>query len=399
MPLKDKIALVTGAGSGIGRALAVELVQNGARVLLVGRRHGFLEDTRSMLPVPGRASVLAADLTEPTAIARLAESVAGFGRLDLLINNAGMVASGKLALTDAAQRRRMIETNLIAPMELTLALLPLLRATKASRIVNVGSMFGDIAFPYFAAYSASKFGLRGWSEALRRELAPDGVAVTYAAPRGTRTPAAEGFSDLVQAFEMTLDPPETVARQIVEGVQRGARDIYPQGPERLFVLLQRLLPRLIDNALIKQTAKAMGRLSAVALTLMLSALPPLAQAHAADLTVTVSGVHDGKEAVRIALYADADSFRHEAKARQVLSVPAAAGAVNAVFHDLPDGRYAVLAYHDENGNGKLDMTLGMFPDEGWGLSNDPTVIGPPRFEASAFPVTGAETTVTVPLHY
>jgi len=120
---------------------------------------------------------------------------------------------------------------------------------------------------------------------------------------------------------------------------------------------------------------------------------------AADLTVTVSGVRDDKAAVRIVLYADADTFRHEQEARQVLSVPAAPGTVRGVFHDLPPGRYAVLAYHDENGNGKLDMIMGMFPDEGWGLSNDPTVIGPPRFEASAFEVAEAGTAITVPLHY
>jgi len=172
-----------------------------------------------------------------------------------------MVAAGPLALEDSGTRRRMVETNLIAPMELTLALLPLLRAARPSRIVNIGSMFGDIAFPYFSAYSATKFGLRGWSEGLRRELAPLGVAVTYAAPRGTRTPAADGFADLARAFEMALDPPETVARLIVEGIRRDARDIYPRGPERVFVLLQRLLPRLIDKALIKQSAKAVAKLS------------------------------------------------------------------------------------------------------------------------------------------
>ena len=121
--------------------------------------------------------------------------------------------------------------------------------------------------------------------------------------------------------------------------------------------------------------------------------------YAADLTVTVSGVRDDRESVRIALYADAATFRHERDARQVLSVPAQPGEVSGVFHDLPAGRYAVLAYHDENGNGKLDMTMGMFPDEGWGLSNDPTVIGPPRFDASAFEVVEPGTSVAVPLHY
>lgn len=261
MPLDDKVALITGAGSGIGRALAVELVRNGAQVLLVGRRETALEETRALLPPPAQGTVLVADVTDPASIARLVERVRGYHRLDLLINNAGTVTSGPLTGEDAAARRRMIETNLLAPMELTLALLPLLRAAKPSRVVNIGSMFGDIAFPYFSTYSATKFGLRGWSEALRRELAPSGIAVTYAAPRGTRTPAAEGFAALASAFEMSLDPPEKVARLIVDGIAHGARDIYPHGPERLFVLLQRLMPRLIDWTLIRQTAKATAQMA------------------------------------------------------------------------------------------------------------------------------------------
>lgn len=122
-------------------------------------------------------------------------------------------------------------------------------------------------------------------------------------------------------------------------------------------------------------------------------------AAAADLTVAVTGVREAKETVRVALYADAESFRHEPKALQVLSVPAREGTVTAVFHDVPAGRYAVLAYHDEDGNQKLNLFLGMFPAEGWGLSNDPSVFGPPRFDASAFDLPEAGTSISVPLHY
>jgi uncharacterized protein (DUF2141 family) len=122
-------------------------------------------------------------------------------------------------------------------------------------------------------------------------------------------------------------------------------------------------------------------------------------AQAADLTVAITGVRNAKESVRIALYADSESFRHEQKALQVLSVPAAEGTVTGVFHDIPAGRYAILAYHDEDGNQKLNLFLGMFPAEGYGLSNDPTVIGPPRFEASAFDVAEPGTAVSVALHY
>ena len=122
-------------------------------------------------------------------------------------------------------------------------------------------------------------------------------------------------------------------------------------------------------------------------------------AAAADLSVTITDVRSADATIRIALYADAKSFRHEAEARQVLVVPAAVGTVSVTFPDVAPGRYAALAYHDENGNGKLDLILGMIPDEGWGLSNDPTVIGPPGFEPSAFTVAEEGTSITVPLHY
>ena len=166
MRLEGKAALVTGAGSGIGRALTRELSAAGARVLLVGRRAEALEETRALLASPELGIVWPADITDEAARRSLIAEVGAAGRLDLLVNNAGMVVSGPLASDGAAERHRMMEVNLIAPMELTLGLLPMLRAAAPSRIVNIGSMFGDIAFPYFSAYSATKFGLRGWSDAI-----------------------------------------------------------------------------------------------------------------------------------------------------------------------------------------------------------------------------------------
>ncbi|EWY41783.1 short-chain dehydrogenase [Skermanella stibiiresistens SB22] len=257
MRLDGAVALVTGAGSGIGRAIAVELSRRGAIPILLGRDVAALEGTRAGLADPARGGVLRLDLADPGSRAGIVASVMGMAdRLDLLVNNAGVVEAGPVEDQDEEVWRRMIEVNLLAPMSLTRHLLPSLRASGQGRVVNIGSMFGDIAFPYFAAYSATKFGLRGWSEALRRELADQGVGVTYCAPRGTRTAAAEGFARYVQAFSMRLDPPETVAKRIVAGIAADARDVYPQGPERLFLLAQRLFPKGVDGGLRRQTIAA-----------------------------------------------------------------------------------------------------------------------------------------------
>lgn len=261
MQLEGAVALITGAGSGIGRALAQELSRRGCRVLLLGRRAGELNNTRQMLARPDLAECLPLDLADSEQRGLLAGKVAALtSHLDLLINNAGVVAAGDFATQPEQDWRTMIEVNLLAPMVITQGVLPLLKASGQGRVVNVGSMFGDIAFPCFAAYSASKFALRGWSEALRRELAGDGIGVTYCAPRGTRTAAADGFARYVQAFRMTLDTPEAVAAHLVAGIAREARDIYPMGPERLFALIQRLFPRLIDRGVIGQFRTARQRM-------------------------------------------------------------------------------------------------------------------------------------------
>ncbi|HSD37977.1 MAG TPA: DUF2141 domain-containing protein [Rhodocyclaceae bacterium] len=137
----------------------------------------------------------------------------------------------------------------------------------------------------------------------------------------------------------------------------------------------------------------------VALPLALSASAQTLAVPPIPFEIVIAPVRSATGAVRIGLYSVPASFRKEAQAAKVVELPAHPGEMRARIDDLPAGRYAVMAYHDENANGKLDLRMGMFPLEGYGLSNNPKVIGPPSFEDSAFTVERAGQIVTIEMHY
>jgi NAD(P)-dependent dehydrogenase (short-subunit alcohol dehydrogenase family) len=253
MQLEGKRALITGAGSGIGRALAIEASRLGMTVALCGRRPNALHTTLTQM-APGQNHLrLRGDITDPAVRRGLRDYLwRHWGGLDVLVNNAGIVAVGPLAYATDEELERVMATNIVAPLALTREMLPLLRRATPARIVNIGSMFGDIAYPLFAAYSASKFAVRGLSIALRRELKPYGIGVTYAAPRATKTDASHAFDPLVEPMRMRLDDPTMVASQIWRAVAQDLDSVYAKGPERLFVLAQRLVPKLLDRAISTQ---------------------------------------------------------------------------------------------------------------------------------------------------
>ena len=255
MQLEGKRALITGAGSGIGRALAIEASHRGMTVALCGRRGEALNATLTLM-TPGKAHLrLRGDITDPAVRRGLRDYLwQNWGRLDVLVNNAGIVASAPLAHATDADLERMMLTNVVAPIALAREMMPLLRFAAPSRIVNVGSIFGDIAYPLFAPYSASKFALRGFSMAMRREFKPYGIGVTYAAPRATRTDPTKAFEDLVEPLQMRMDDPAVVAAQIWRAVAQDLDTTYAKGPERLFLLIQRFAPRIVDRAIAAQMA-------------------------------------------------------------------------------------------------------------------------------------------------
>jgi len=255
MRLEESCILLTGASGGIGRAVALQLAAAGARLWLSGRREtelqGLASDIRS---AGGRAEVVATDLDAAGAASALvAQVLRSTPRLDMVINCAGTMHFGLFEATPDEALERLLRTNLLAPMRLVQAALPALRRNGGGLVVNVGSIFGSIAFPCFATYSATKFALRGFSEALRRELAGSGVDVLYFAPRYTRTALNSGaISEMAQALSMNQDDPAAVARALVEAIRSNRKERYLGWPEKLFVRINAWFPRLVDAALRKQ---------------------------------------------------------------------------------------------------------------------------------------------------
>ncbi len=258
MRIEESCIVLTGASGGIGSAVAQALAYRKARLVLCGRDREALDDLAAEVRAAGaQALVIAADLNEPQAAPRvLAEVLATYGRIDALINCAGVSHFGSFDQTPDDQLERMLRVNVLAPMRLIQAVLPYMKDHRTGLIVNVGSIFGSIAFPWFSAYSATKFALRGLSEALRRELAGSGVNVLYFAPRYTRTALNSGaVSDMAKAVAMSEDDPALVAAALVTALERDTSERYLGWPEKLFVRINAWFPRLVDAALRRQTQK------------------------------------------------------------------------------------------------------------------------------------------------
>ncbi len=184
LPFKDRIALVTGASSGIGAATARELARLGATVVATARRRDRLEElTAQIAAAGGNARARAADFTVESEVRDVVASVeAEFGRLDVLVNNAGVMYLEPIETASMTRWRQMFELNVLAMMTATQAALPGMRARRDGHIVNVSSTAGRMSNPGSGGYSATKFGVGAFSEALRREVHKDNVRVSVIEP-------------------------------------------------------------------------------------------------------------------------------------------------------------------------------------------------------------------------
>ncbi len=252
MRLEDTVCVVTGASGGIGRALVTSLCAAGARPILAGRDRHRLDALAAELPDGRVAGICAGDLTTVTAQNALAE-LAERRDARVLVNLAGRNDFALLMDQPRDVTADLVTTNLIAPIQLTQRLLPHLSGRPEAMVVNVGSAFGALGFPGYALYCASKFGLRGFSEALARELADRPVHVIYVAPRATRTAMnAPAASAMNAALGNAEDLPEQVAVRVVDAMRRNRRRTGIGRAERLFVRVNQLAPGVVDRALARQ---------------------------------------------------------------------------------------------------------------------------------------------------
>lgn len=250
MSPEERVALITGASSGIGEATARRLAREpGTRLVLVARREERLRDLAATLPAP--TTYLPVDLVAPDAPGRvLAHLSSHHERLHLLVNNAGAAWRASFADGGHANVRRTMELNFDAAVRLTEALLPLLRASAPSAIVNVSSTAGRVARGGSGAYSASKFALAGWSDALYAEERRHGVHVGLVLPGFIETegfPAAELRERALTRW--LVSTPEKAAEAIVAAGPGGKAERYVPRPYGLVAGLRTVAPGLVRRVL------------------------------------------------------------------------------------------------------------------------------------------------------
>lgn len=256
MILHARTAVITGAGNGIGRAIAQSLATRGCHLALADISEAGLAETAKLVANAGiRVSRHKIDVADRAATAALPQAIlAEHGRVDLLFNNAGVALGGTFDQISEADFDWVFDINFGAVVRLTRAFMPHLKASDDARIVNMSSLFGLISPPGQAAYSASKFAVRGFSNALRFELAEGNVGVTVVHPGGVATKIAEsarrhaGTTNAEVAEQLDLArrvltmPPTKVGELIVRAVERRAPRIVIGGRARIMALIERLAP-------------------------------------------------------------------------------------------------------------------------------------------------------------
>jgi uncharacterized protein len=248
----DKVIIVTGASSGIGRATALALARAGAKLVLVARREALLasleEEVRKR---GGDAMVMTLDLRDRAQVEKMIHSTRDrFGRIDVLINNAGFGYWGTVEETPSSVVREIFDLNFDAPLFASQLVIPIMRAQGGGHIINVSSVVGRRGLPLSGIYCATKFALQGISESLRLEIRDAGIDVSLVNPAATETEYAEHvrYGKVKHRFKATgyVQPAEEVADAIVRCVRRPKLEVYPNRRSRLLTWVSALSPWAAD---------------------------------------------------------------------------------------------------------------------------------------------------------
>lgn len=249
MEIQGITALITGASRGIGRAIALELAQNGAkRVLLVARDHARLADVATEVERYGaEAIVLALDLAHPIAVnVAIAQAWRKHGTIDLLVNCAGVAHQSSFLRSRLPDVEQEIAVNLVGMYSITRSIARRMAAQRHGCIVNVSSLMGKIAAPTMATYSATKFAIVGFTQALRGELAEHNVQVSALLPSLTDTDMVREFQWFRWVVPMT---PQQVAQALIVGLRQESAEILVGWQSHLAVWAHRLAPWLVEKLL------------------------------------------------------------------------------------------------------------------------------------------------------
>lgn len=247
--IRGEVAIVTGASSGIGAATALELARRGVRVVLAARRADELAGVaQAIKEAGGEARAIPTDVTDTKQVARLVrETTDAYGRVDVLVNNAGIGAQSTLEQMPAEDIANVVNVNLMGAIVATRAVLPGMLERRHGAIISVASVAGIVAVD--PVYSATKFGLRGFSLSLRREVQGGGVSVSLVSPGFIRTPLTAGRRG-------RMPGPEVVAQTIAGLIRRPRREVIVPRYYGVAVLVEGVAPWLVDLATRGQHTKA-----------------------------------------------------------------------------------------------------------------------------------------------
>jgi short-subunit dehydrogenase len=258
--IQDKVIIITGASSGIGRATAIALAREKARLVLVARRENLLQELVSEIQ---GGMLMALDLRQKDHVENMIRRTKEeFGRIDVLINNAGFGFYGSVEKTPHNIVREIFDVNFEAPLLASQLVIPIMRAQRGGHIINVSSVVGKRGLPLSGIYCATKFALQGISESLRVEVKDAGIDVSIISPAATVSEFGDSvrYGDVTKKFKAAgrVQTAEEVAESIVQCIRNPKAEVYPNRSSRVLVWANAIAPSLVDRIMVRLLRDRLG---------------------------------------------------------------------------------------------------------------------------------------------